>query len=35
MDKIRKTTSINNFLIGEYLMKSNNLQTHIQELLNN
>ena len=35
MDKIRETTSINNFLIGEYLMKSNNLQSHIQELLNN
>ena len=35
MDKIRETTSINTFLIGEYLMKSNNLQSHIQELLNN
>ncbi len=34
IDKILNTTGINNFLIGEYLMKSNNLSTLIRELLN-
>ena len=33
IDKICKNTSINNFLIGEYLMKSQNLPSHIKELL--
>ena len=34
IDIICENTSINNFLIGEYLMKSQNLPSHIRELLN-
>tara|TARA_S200000501_G_C20381559_1_gene550755 strand:- start:305 stop:607 length:303 start_codon:yes stop_codon:yes gene_type:complete len=34
INKVSKNTSINNFLIGEYLMKSQNLPSHIKELLN-
>ena len=34
IDIICKNTSINNFLIGEYLMKSQNLPSDIRELLN-
>tara|TARA_B100000401_G_C52813386_1_gene725230 strand:- start:4126 stop:4917 length:792 start_codon:yes stop_codon:yes gene_type:complete len=33
IDKIFNQTGINNFLIGEYLMKSENLAVHIKELL--
>ncbi len=33
IDKIKESTKINNFLIGEFLMKSKNLQTHINKLL--
>ena len=32
--KVYTATGINNYLIGEFLMKSNNLQDHIKELLN-
>lgn len=34
IDQIAIITGINNFLIGEYLMKSQNLALHIQQLLN-
>jgi indole-3-glycerol phosphate synthase len=34
IQKIRDNTDINNFLIGEYLMKSKDLPSHIRELLN-
>ena len=32
--KIARTTGINNYLIGEYLMKSKNLKKNISNLLN-
>ncbi len=35
INKIRGSTSINNFLIGEYLMKSDDLESHIKKLLTN
>jgi len=34
ISKIYTTTGISNYLIGEFLMKSDNLPTHIAELLN-
>ena len=34
ISKIYTTTGISNYLIGEYLMKSDNLPNHIAELLN-
>ena len=34
INKIVNLTGVNNFLIGEFLMKSDNLSSHIKELLN-
>ena len=34
VDKIYSSTGINNFLIGEFLMKTDNLSQKIRELLN-
>lgn len=33
IDRVNRETGINNFLIGEFLMKSKNLELHIKELL--